>query len=75
MFVFSLHSCNAAEAAQSCDQDALHALLRQQVTAGAASSQVGAQMLDAYIGNAVLVTYCSNDITRLLAGLLHAKTL
>jgi len=46
VFVFSLHTCNATEAAQSCDQDALRALLRQQVTAGAASSQVGAQMLE-----------------------------
>ena len=46
VFVFSLHSYNATVAAQSCDQDALHALLRQQVSAGAASSQVGAQMLE-----------------------------
>ena len=35
--VFTLHSHNATEAAQYCDPDALHALLRQQVSASAAS--------------------------------------
>ena len=68
--VFTLHSHNATEAAQYCDPDALHALLRQQVIASAASgaSAANSQVEGAHVlETPMLAIQCWSPIAVLIS--------